>query len=191
MRNKSVIQRNQNKRTTLRSKKKISRRKMKISRSKIKKSSRSKLTISLAIASAKAATTVTIGQFLKKSTCMPNPSFMGAEAVVNSTITGLLITKSTLKISTTSRGSMIIIQDFSIVMMISMRLISLFIIGEGAARSIIMIGHSMWNNSLCILLQDFKAEDITKKDLSQFLMGRGYIMSKMIDRRDSSKEKMK
>lgn len=181
MKNKSVIQRNQNKRTILRNKKRILRRKMKILRSKIKKSPRSKLVISLAITSAKAATTVTIGEFLKKSTCMPSPSFMGAEAVVSSTITGLLITKSTLKTSTTSRDSMIIIRDFSIVMMISMRLINLFIIGEGVAKNIIMIDHSMWNNSLCILLQDFKAKDITKKDLSQFLISRGYIMSKLID----------
>jgi hypothetical protein len=78
-------------------------------------------------------------------------------------------------------------------MMISMRLISLFIIEEEDSRSIIMIGSSLRSNIKCILLkwEGFKVMDIIKRGLSKFLMGREAIMSKMIDNKDNSKMKMK
>jgi len=78
-------------------------------------------------------------------------------------------------------------------MMISMLLISLFIIEEEDSRSIIMIGHSLWSNIKCILLkwEGFKVMDIIKRGLSKFHMGKGVIMSKMIDNKDNSKMKMK
>lgn len=78
-------------------------------------------------------------------------------------------------------------------MMISMLLISLFIIEEEVLRSIIMIGHSLWSNIKCILLkwEGFKAMDIIKRGSSKFHMGKGVIMSKMIDNKDNSKMKMK
>ena len=77
--------------------------------------------------------------------------------------------------------------------MISMRLISLFIIEEEDSRSIIMIGSSLRSNIKCILLkwEGFKVMDIIKRGLSKFLMGREAIMSKMIDNKDNSKMKMK
>jgi hypothetical protein len=46
-----------------------------------------------------------------------------------------------------------------------MQLISLFIIEEGEARSIIMMGHNIWSFIKCILLlwESFKKRDITQK----------------------------
>jgi hypothetical protein len=74
-----------------------------------------------------------------------------------------------------------------------MLIIGLFFIEEGDSRSIIMIGHSLWNNIKSILLkwQGFKVMDIIKRGLSKFLMGKGVIMSKMKDNKDNSKMKMK
>jgi hypothetical protein len=194
MRNKSATKRKANKGKILRSKKRILRRKTKILRNKIKKSSRSKV-VSLVIAGVKVAITVMIKLFRKKSTCMPSLNFMAAEVAVSSMIIGLLITRSILilKISITSKDDMIIIQDSNIVMMISMPLISLFIIEEGEVMSIIMIGHNIRSHIKFILLlwEGFKVKDITKKDLSQLLMDKGVIMSKMIDSTNNSKVKMK
>jgi len=194
MRSKSVNKRKVNKRKILRSKKRILKRKTKILRDKIKKNSRSKV-VNLVIVGVKAATTVMIQLFREKSTCMPSLNSMGAEVAVSSMIIGLLIIRSILilKSSITSKDSMIIIRDSNIVMMISMPSISLFIIEEGEARSIIMIGHSILSHIQIILLlwEGFKVKDIIKKGLSQFLMCKGVIMSKMIDSRDNSKVKMK
>ena len=201
MRNKSVIKRKANIRKISRSKKrilkrktKIFKRKTKISRNKIRRSLRSKV-VSLAITSVKAAITVTIQLFRKKRICICSLNFMCAEVGVSIMITGLLITRNTLilKDNITSKGSMIIIRDSNTVMMISLQLISLFIIEEGEARSIIMIGTNIWSLIKCILLlwEGFKEKDITQKNFSKFLMGREAIMSKMKDSKDSSKVKMK
>jgi hypothetical protein len=126
---------------------------------------------------------------------MPRSSFTGVEGAVSNMITGFLITKNipTLRSSITSKGSKKIIRDSNTVMMISMRLISLFIIEEEDSRSIIMIGSSLRSNIKCILLkwEGFKVMDIIKRGLSKFLMGREAIMSKMIDNKDNSKMKMK
>jgi len=177
MKNKSVIIRKASKKKILKSKKKISRRKTKIIRNKIKKRLRSKLVSSIAIASVKAAITATTELFRKKNLCMPRSSFTGVEGAVSNMITGLLITKSIPipRSSITSKGSKKIIRDSNTVMMISMRLISLFIIEGGEARNIIMIGHSILSPIKCILLLwlGFKVKDITKIGLSKFLMDRG------------------
>jgi hypothetical protein len=160
MRNKSVIKRKVNKRKISRSKKRILKRKTKISKRKtkilrdiIKKNSRSKV-VNLVIVGDKAATTVMIQLFHEKSTCMPSLNSMGAEVAVSSTIIGLLIIRSILilKSSITSKDSMIIIRDSNIVTMISMPSISLFIIEEGEATSIIMIGHYILSHIQIILL---------------------------------------
>jgi hypothetical protein len=78
-------------------------------------------------------------------------------------------------------------------MMISMQLISLFIIEEGDLRSIIMIDHSLWSNIKCIHLkwEGLKVMHTIQRDSTNFLKGKGVTMSKTIDNKDSSNMNMK
>jgi hypothetical protein len=78
-------------------------------------------------------------------------------------------------------------------MMISMQLISLFIIEEGDLRSIIMIDHSLWSKIKCIHLkwEGLKVMHTIQRDSTNFLKGKGVTMSKTIDNKDSSNMNMK
>ena len=78
-------------------------------------------------------------------------------------------------------------------MMISMQLISLYIIEEGDLRSIIMIDHSLWSKIKCINLkwEGLKVMHTIQRDSTNFLKGKGVTMSKTIDNKDSSNMNMK